>query len=962
MIGDHPPLLERIVEMRVVAEVVDHLGAGRGSVLEVAGEPGIGKSRLLRELRTLAVGRGHLVLAGRAAEFEAELPFGLFGGALDDWLASLAPGRLERLAGGLAAELAIVMPAFERLAPDRPPELQQERFRAYRAFRTLLSAAAEDGPVVLVLDDVQWADPGSVELICHLLAHPPSGAVLVALGFRPAQVPRVLGAALAAALREQEGRRLDLAALSADSARELLGPTVAIATQDLLYRESGGNPFFLLQLARGAVGSDHRPVPADGGTPSVPEAVRAALATELSSLSAPAQVLLQGAAVTGDPFDCRLAATAADVGAGDSLDLLDELLRFQLVLPTPTAGQFAFRPPIVRATVSDLAAAGWKERAHARLAGLLAARGANVSARAPHVERSAAKGDQDAITLLVAAGQANAPRAPALAARWYRAALCLLPDGSDAEPQRIDLLIAAATALGGAGQLEESRDVLVELLAQLPIRHPARVPVVAFLAGVEHLLGRHRDADRHLARALQLVPDGASVDVVRLQIELAAGDGYQNRPSEMLARAEAALAAATDLGEGALAVAAAGQVALASYFLGIPADDALDRAAAGLDGLDDTELASRLDIGLWVGWTEAVLERHDRAIEHCQRVIDVSRATGQGAVLLVTMTAKAWALIRLGRLAEAGELLAAAVDAGHLAPNLFLSVAVGLHGVVATHRGDYDAAIRAGEESVRLAREADPGLIPGMSGLYLAIPLIETGRADEAREILLSMSRGRPGLETSRSGHAAAYEVLTRAELAQGRTDAAERWARRAEAAIHGGELGVEAAFARRASAALALARGDGRLVAAMMRGAAARADAAGAVVEASRCRILAARGLGPDDRNEAVSELERAVQDLAGCGAHGYRAEAEKELRRLGRRVPRRAELGAGGLGHLTERERELAALVHRGHTNRQIAATMYTSEKTVERRLSRMFAKLGVPNRTALALLVAAEDDHRP
>src|SRR3954469_10067320 len=134
MIGDHPPLLERIVEMRVVAEVADHLGAGRGSVLEGAGEPGIGKSRLLRELRTLAVGRGHLVLAGRAAEFEAELPFGLFGGALDDWLASLAPGRLDRLAGGLAAELAIVMPAFERLAPDRPPELQQERFRAYRAF------------------------------------------------------------------------------------------------------------------------------------------------------------------------------------------------------------------------------------------------------------------------------------------------------------------------------------------------------------------------------------------------------------------------------------------------------------------------------------------------------------------------------------------------------------------------------------------------------------------------------------------------------------------------------------------------------------------------------------------------------------------------------------------------------------------------------------------------------------
>jgi hypothetical protein len=85
-------------------------------------------------------------------------------------------------------------------------------------------------------------------------------------------------------------------------------------------------------------------------------------------------------------------------------------------------------------------------------------------------------------------------------------------------------------------------------------------------------------------------------------------------------------------------------------------------------------------------------------------------------VLLVTMTAQAWSLIRLGRLAEAEELLAGAIEAGYLAPNLFLSVAVGLSSVVATSRGRYDAAVRAGEESVRLARSADPGLIPGIVG------------------------------------------------------------------------------------------------------------------------------------------------------------------------------------------------------------------------------------------------------
>src|SRR5206468_1795463 len=147
----------------------------------------------------------------------------------------------------------------------------------------------------------------------------------------------------------------------------------------------------------------------------------------------------------------------------------------------------------------------------------------------------------------------------------------------------------------------------------------------------------------------------------------------------------------------------------------------------------------------------SVLERHDQAVEHCQRVIDVSRATGQGATLLVTMTAQAWSLIRMGRLDDAEETLSSAIEVGHLAPSLFLSVTVGLSSLLATHRGQLAAAVRAGEESVRLAGSADPGLIPGMSGLYLAIPLIELGEAARAREVILAMSGGGE-LRTSRSG------------------------------------------------------------------------------------------------------------------------------------------------------------------------------------------------------------------
>jgi DNA-binding CsgD family transcriptional regulator len=959
MSADERPLVGRDRELAAIAGALDALdGATAASVLQVAGEPGIGKSRLLREMAADAGDRGYIVLAGRAAEFEAELPFGVFTDALDDWLLAQTADRLAALAGGSAAELAVVLPAFEGVTEAPPPGLQQERYRAHRAVRHLLTALADEAPLVLVLDDVQWADPGSVELLCHLLAHPPRGAVLLALGFRPAQLPVQLGVALAAALREPPAVGLDLAPLSAAAAGDLLGAGVPGPIREQLLRESGGNPFFLLQLARGAALQDRRRAAGGGVDAPVPPGVLAALAGELSSLSAPSLVLLQGAAVTGDPFEGLLAATAADIGAADALDLVDELLHAQLVHATPVAGQYAFRHPIVRATVYEYATTGWRSRAHARLSADLAQRGAPVSAQAPHVERSASKGDADALAVLIAAGRSSAPRAPALAARWYAAALHLLPDVARAEAERIELLVALATALGGAGQLEESRSVLCEVLERLPAGDPGRIAIVAYCAGVEHLLGRHHDANTRLAEAHRDIADSASADAVALAIELGAGAGYENRYADMAGWAEQALAGAGAIGHRALVVAAAGQLALAHYFLGLPST-AIERAAAGLDALDDAELAGRLDIGLWVGWTEAVLERHEQAVAHCQRVIDVSRATGQGAGLLFTMTAQAWSLVRMGRLEDADEVLTAAIDGGRLAPNLFLAVGVGLAGIVATCRGEHDRALRAGREGMRLASTADPGLIPGMSALYLALAQIEAGDAQGAYETLLTVFGPSGELATSRSGDTAAYEVLTRAALALGRPDEAERWAERAVAATHGGALPAEATFAVRATAAVALARGDAPRAAEIALEAATRAAAAGVPIEAGRCRILAARGLVQAGRRDAaIAALEHAAGELSRVGATGYQAEAEKELRRLGRRRRRGgASADSAGLAELTEREREIAELVGQGRTNREIAVATYLSEKTVEHHLSRMFSKLAIANRTALALLIAAD-----
>ncbi|HEU0316826.1 MAG TPA: protein kinase, partial [Solirubrobacteraceae bacterium] len=369
----------------------------------------------------------------------------------------------------------------------------------------------------------------------------------------------------------------------------------------------------------------------------------------------------------------------------------------------------------------------------------------------------------------------------------------------------------------------------------------------------------------------------------------------------MLSWADEALTAATALGHRQFELVAAAQVAYARYSLGLPAGEDLDRAVAVLDAIDDTELAGRLDAVLWVGWAEAQLERFERGIAHCQRAIDVSRATGQGAYLLGTMSAQAWALIRVGRLAEADEVLAAAIEAFRLAPNAFLPQAVGLTSILGSYKGDLAGAVRAAEECVRLTA-ADPGQLRARSGLQLGTALIEMGEAERAREAVLELMGGPELPLLGRAGRCTTYEILTRAELALDRLEAAEAWAVKAEEAMYGGDLAVDAAAGHRALAAVSLARGEAPRAAGIALDAADRAEAAGGVVEAGRCRILAARALaaaGEPDR--AIAELEHAAGELARIGADGYRAEAEEALRRLGRPVARRADSAGRGLRSLS-------------------------------------------------------------
>ncbi|MDO8201746.1 AAA family ATPase, partial [Conexibacter sp. CPCC 205762] len=612
------PLAGRERELALLDDVLARLGggggvaagggaagggaAGDGTIVAISGEPGIGKTALLTRLAQEARARGALVLSGRGSEFERELPYALLADALDDHLGALDPARLARLERDELAELAIALPSLRAFADGAgtPHGLQ-------RAVRGLLERLAVPGGLVLLLDDAQWADSATAALVAALVRRPPRAPVVLVLAHRSAQLDPRLAGALAAARAEEQALALPLAPLDASAAerllRDLLGHADAAGARvdagardadagaahgarvdatgatraaqldadvrDELLRDSGGNPFYLLQLARARARAGA--VPAGGGDldSEVPPAVAAALAAELALLPDDALALLRGAAVAGDPTDASFAAKVAGLDAERLPAALDALLAAELLRPaaatasataraalpaaaasaatraalpsaaasaaaraalpsaaasavaragsraTPASaaapaapGWVGFRHPLVRRAVHTATSAGWRSAAHGRAAALLREWGAGAPAQAHHVEQAAARGDRAAVALLSTAATEVAPRAPATAAGWLEAALRLLPPG-DSAPERIALLGPLAQALAAAGRLDAAHAVLLELLAATPPDSPVHVEATAGCAAVERLLGRHAIARTRLLAALARFDEAA---------------------------------------------------------------------------------------------------------------------------------------------------------------------------------------------------------------------------------------------------------------------------------------------------------------------------------------------------------------------------------------------------------------------------------------------------------------------
>jgi tetratricopeptide (TPR) repeat protein len=244
-----------------------------------------------------------------------------------------------------------------------------------------------------------------------------------------------------------------------------------------------------------------------------------------------------------------------------------------------------------------------------------------------------------------------APRA--CAARWFTAALRLLPQDRRTLPRRLELLICAADALVAAGHLERGLDALLEALALVPPASGAmRVRLIGACAGCENLLGRHDAAHARLLRALAELDGQSAIDAAALRVELAADAIFDSDFVAMLDRAEQARATAREHRQAGLTAVATALVCFAAYTLGRlqPAEDARVQAATALDSMSDDALAGRLDATYHLGYAEYFCERCDDAIRHLERGIAVARASEQGQFLVPTMVALAFSLEVRGRL------------------------------------------------------------------------------------------------------------------------------------------------------------------------------------------------------------------------------------------------------------------------------------------------------------------------
>jgi transcriptional regulator with XRE-family HTH domain/tetratricopeptide (TPR) repeat protein len=458
-------------ELGVLREAWSSARAGRRVLGLVAGEPGIGKTALTAELARLVGADGGLVLYGRWDE-HVPAPYQAFREALNDYARACPDAVLRRDLAGLAQEVARLCPEPARRAgaPAAPPQAaaQAERFRLFESLDAWIGRVAARRPVLLVLDDLQWADEPSLFLLPHLMRARRSTPLLTVAMYRDVGAERSeFSAALPSLARDIDCRRVSLRGLEHPAVAALLQGAVGRRFGE---RESGmaaelewetaGNPFFLLEMARhlSEAGAFDRDVVRLGGSPAeIPQSVRDMVRSRLRRLSGGCAEALAVAALAGGQFDAAVLASAAALPEAAVVDLLEEGTRAGLIAEIEDEpDRWRFSHSLTRRVASEELGRGRRAVLHQRIGETLESRpGVSAAELAHHFGAAASQGPAaKAVRYGHEAGKRALREAAAeVAVRHFGRALELLDRyGPEDQAARCELLLDLAGAHDRAGE------------------------------------------------------------------------------------------------------------------------------------------------------------------------------------------------------------------------------------------------------------------------------------------------------------------------------------------------------------------------------------------------------------------------------------------------------------------------------------------------------------------------------
>jgi len=930
-------LLERSTELAAIDAALDAAVAGDGLLLAFEGPAGIGKTRLLERARRTAGNRGLPVLTARGGELERGFAYGIVRQLLEQTVARSDPGQRTALLDGPAWHAARAL-EIEDTAQDGARPADDQAFAVRHGLYWLVANLAADGPLVLAVDDAQWADAPSLRFLAYLARRLDGLPVLVAVTVRTGD-PTADDLLLTELVTDPATRRLAPAPLSLAATAALVargGEEVDERFAAACHAATGGNPFLLREL-RAALSADGiAPVAANADRIAGlgPSTVARSLVLRLSRVSPSSVTFARAVAVLGATADPRLAGELAGLPADEAARAAGRLSRAGVLADTRP---LRFAHPILRdAVYRDLPPAE-RDHLHERAATLLLERGAPAPEVAAHLLATPPAGTTAPIGPLRAAARiALGQGAADLAARYLRRALEEPVD--PAERPAVVAALGRATWLAGEdplGALAFLREALDATTIEAD--RPALaidVARAAFSTGdalsAEQVLERElqRDVDRPREETLTLIAEHGSVQLLH------EADAECGRRVMQLA----------DLpGETLGEMLALSNVATWNWLHGTAREGAA-YAARSLGGGRAVEAAGADSIAiLQAAWTLSYAEQHDLAARTIAATMADARRTG--SVFGITSSATMAAMIAFRR----GDMVTAEAEGrrGMGVPGIPPFVHPTLHAFFALALVERDNLDEAQEVVDRSWVGPYLPMLMQMNTAFWALGRLRTaqGRHADARDAFLS------GLERDHLLHGDNPGVAWRLDaalacLALGDHDEAQRLVREHEPeARRWGTLGAigswqhvrgmverdaPAAHAQMEEGVATLARSPARL------------DHARALVD------LGSRLRRDGHRSRAQGALEDGLEQARRCGATTLVRRAHAELLVAGAR-PRRLQFS--GVEALTASERRVCDLAAMGRSNRAIAQELFVTPKTVENQLGRAYAKLGISSRDALA-----------